>query len=99
MPTWEMFNHQPHEYRQSVFPDGVPILAVEAASVNGWREYAHSVVGMTNFGASGPLKDVLNYFGFNAANVAKKAHELLEFYAKSPIPPHSVVNRPSPIIQ
>ncbi len=99
MPTWEMFNHQPHEYRQSVFPDGVPILAVEAGSVNGWREYAHSVIGMTNFGASGPLKDVLNYFGFNAANVAKKAHELLEFYAKSPIPPYSVVNRPSPTIQ
>jgi transketolase len=98
MPSWELFGQQPIEYRQSVFPDGVPILAVEAASVMGWREYAHSVVGMENFGASGPVKDVLSYFGFNAANVVKKSHELLDFYSKSPIPPYSVVNRPGPLI-
>jgi len=99
MPSWELFNQQADGYRQSVFPDGIPILAVEAASVNGWREYAHGVVGMTNFGASGPLKDVLNFFGFNAANVAKKGRELLEWYARHGMPPYSVVNRPSPLLQ
>ena len=58
MPSWELFKEQSLEYKQSVFLDGVPVLAIEAASVVGWHEYSHAVWGMFSFGASAPLKVV-----------------------------------------
>jgi len=86
MPSWELFREQAVDYQQSVFPDGVPVLSVEAASVAGWKEFAHASQGMTSFGASGPLKDVLNHFGFNTETVVKKARQLLDFYSSHPVP-------------
>jgi transketolase len=34
-PSWELFERQSKEYQLSVFPDGVPVLSVEASSVHG----------------------------------------------------------------
>eukprot|EP01118_Nematostelium_gracile_P005662 TRINITY_DN1800_c0_g1_i2.p1 TRINITY_DN1800_c0_g1~~TRINITY_DN1800_c0_g1_i2.p1 ORF type:complete len:259 (-),score=96.97 TRINITY_DN1800_c0_g1_i2:59-835(-) len=85
-PSWELFEDQTEEYRKSVFPEGVPVLAVEAASVFGWERYAHSVIGMRGFGASAPLKDLQTHFGFTVDNVVKKAKQLLEYYSKHPVP-------------
>jgi len=92
MPSWELFREQSHEYQVSVFPDGVPVLAVEAASVIGWREYAHAVVGMASFGESGPYKEVYAKFGITTENTVKRAREVVEFYTKNPV--GSIVNRP-----
>ena len=80
MPCWELFDQQPIEYRLTVFPRGVPVLAVEAGTAEGWCKYAHSVVGMRSFGASGPAKDVQKKFGFTPDNVAAKAIALVDFY-------------------
>jgi len=91
-PSWELFKEQPLEYRQSVFPEGVPVLAVEAAGSFGWREFAHAAVAMEGFGASAPLKDVMNNFGFTTENVVKRAHEVLAFYSKHPA--HNLILRP-----
>jgi transketolase len=92
-PSFEVFAHQPKDYQLSVFPDGVPVLAVEAGTVFGWHEYSHSVLGMKSFGASAPAKDVFNRFGFTPDNVAKRAQELVDFYKGVPAP--SIINRPS----
>jgi len=91
-PCFKLFKEQSLEYKQSVFPEGVPILAVEASSTFGWREYSHAVVGMETFGASAPVKDVLNYFGFTVDNVVKKGKEVLAFYSNRHA--HSVILRP-----
>ena len=56
MPSWEIFREQSMDYQQSVFLDGVPVLAIEAAYFAGWREYSHAVVAMHSFGHSGPFK-------------------------------------------
>lgn len=80
MPTWELFREQSIEYQKSVFPEGTPVLAVEASSYLGWSEFSHAVVGMHGFGSSGPAKDVLAKFGFVASNVAEKAKKLIDFY-------------------
>ena len=80
MPCWELFDEQTEAYQNEVFPPGVPVLAVEALSVEGWSKYAHSVVGMTTFGASAPGKALAERFGFTVDNVAAKAKALLEFY-------------------
>jgi len=92
MPSWELFREQTIEYQESVFPDGVPVLAVEAGSVVGWKEFAHAVVGMKTFGASGPYKEVLAKFGFSVDNVVEKAQSVLKFYSTRHAP--SLVQRP-----
>jgi transketolase len=84
MPSWELFRAQPIDYQLSVFPEGVPVLAVEAASVVGWQEYAHAVVGMSTFGASAPYKEVYKRFGFTTDNIANKARQVVDFYSKHP---------------
>jgi len=85
-PSWELFEEQPLDYRVSVFPAGVPVLAIEPSTINGWYKYAHSIVGMTSFGASGPIPAVYKKFGFTVENVSAKAKALVEFYKKTPIP-------------
>ena len=92
MPCWELFDAQPFEYKLTVFPRGVPVLAMEALAAEGWSKYAHSVIGMRTFGASGPAKHLFARFGFTAENVVVRAKELLAFYANRPCP--SLLERP-----
>jgi hypothetical protein len=59
MPCQELFEAQELEYKLSVFPEGVPVLSVEASCAIGWERYSHLAVGMPNcYGTSGPIKDV-----------------------------------------
>ena len=64
------------EYRLSVFPEGVPVLSVEASSAEGWCKYAHSVLGMRSFGASAPGGLLMEHFGFTADAVVEAARAL-----------------------
>lgn len=81
MPSWELFDKQPPEYRAAVLPPQVTArLAIEAAIPQGWEKYTGTqggTVAMTGFGASAPLKVVMEKFGFTADNVAAQARALL----------------------
>jgi transketolase len=81
MPSWDLFDHQPQEYRDSVLPPSVKArVAVEQASTFGWERYVGSegrVVGMGTFGASAPLKELQRRFGFEPDRVVATARELL----------------------
>jgi len=92
MPCQELFDEQPKEYQLSVFPEGVPVLSVEAMGVRGWEKYAHLSVGMTGFGASGPIDALYSKFGFTTENIVTQAKGLLAFYDGKPAP--SLVNGP-----
>jgi transketolase len=80
MPSWELFERQPKEYRDSILPPAVTNrVTVEMGSVFGWERYAGlqgSIIGMHNFGASAPLKDLLPYFGFTVEAVVKAAKKI-----------------------
>lgn len=80
MPCQEVFLAQDEDYRRSVLPGNVPTLSVEAGSEYGWHRFSHAQIGMTRFGASGPLEELFIKFGFGAENVASKGKELVEFY-------------------
>ncbi len=73
MPSWEIFEHQPQAYRESVLPPSVTTrVAVEQASTFGWERYvgtADHVIGMKTFGASAPLKELQNKFGFEPDHI------------------------------
>jgi transketolase len=81
MPSWELFERQSKEYRQSVFPPSVKKrLAVEAAVPMGWEKYVGDtgeVIGITTFGASAPFEILMKEYGFTVENVMKKAREML----------------------
>jgi transketolase len=83
MPSWELFEQQPEEYRSSVLPKELPKLAVEAASPLGWERYAQEVIGMRRFGASAPAERLMQEFGFTPEAVAERALELLRGFDRS----------------
>ena len=80
MPSWDVFEQQSEEYKQSVLPAGLPKVAVEAGVTLGWSRYTGSednVIGINKFGASAPGGTVLKEYGLTAENVANKVKSLL----------------------
>jgi transketolase len=82
MPSWELFEAQSREYRDSVLPPSVRArLAVEAGVTQGWHRYVGDhgdVIGVDRFGASAPGPVVMREYGFNVDNVRARALALLE---------------------
>ena len=82
MPSWELFEAQPPEYRDTVLPPAVGArLAVEAGVSQGWHRYVGSrgdVLAVDCFGASAPGDVMLREYGFTVDNVCRRALALLE---------------------
>jgi transketolase len=82
MPSWELFEKQSDEYRDSVLPPAVTArISVEQASTLGWAHYvgpAGRIIGMRTFGASAPLKELEKKFGFTPDAVIAAARDLLK---------------------
>jgi transketolase len=81
MPSWEIFEQQSEEYRDTVLPPSVMArVAVEQASSFGWERYV-GTSGLMNcmktFGASAPLKELQKKFGFEPDHVVEAARNLL----------------------
>ncbi|WP_394555268.1 transketolase (plasmid) [Priestia aryabhattai] len=81
MPSWELFEKQPKEYKESILPRSVKNrVAIEMGTTLGWERYVGldgAIVGIDTFGASGPGAEVLNYFGFTVDNVVTVAKGLV----------------------
>ena len=77
MPSFDRFAQQASKYRQSVFPQNVPVLSVEAGVTFGWSQYADASVGIDRFGASAPGSTVMSKLGISVENVAERARELV----------------------
>jgi transketolase len=82
MPCWELFDEQPDDYRNEVFPSSIgPRLAIEAGVRQGWDRYVGpqgDVVCLDRFGASAPGDVALSNLGFNVENVLERARRLLQ---------------------
>ena len=81
MPSWELFEAQPLEYRNTVLPPAVGArLAVEAGVSQGWHRFVGSrgdVLAVDRFGASAPGKVMMREYGFTVDNVCVRAIALL----------------------
>ena len=81
MPSWEIFEHQTEDYRDSVLPSNVKArVAVEQGSTLGWERYVGptgQVIGMKTFGASAPLKELQRKYGFEPDQVVAAAKKQL----------------------
>ena len=81
MPSWELFEMQSREYRESVLPPGVMArVAVEAGVKFGWERYIGQqgeFVGMSSFGASAPAEVAFKNFGITVDHVVAAARRVL----------------------
>jgi transketolase len=79
MPSWELFDAQPAEYRDQILPPAVTAkIAIEAGSAQGWHRFvgdAGRVVALDHFGASAPAQTLFEKFGLTAERVVEKALE------------------------
>lgn len=81
MPSWDRFEKQPKEYKESVLPKSVKKrLAIEMGSSFGWHRYAGdegAVLAIDQFGASAPGEKVIEEYGFTVENVIARVKALL----------------------
>ncbi len=78
LPSWELFRSRPAAERHALLPPDVPAVAVEAASSQGWCEFADEVVGLDRFGASGAAEALYEHLGVTPEATAARLRELLE---------------------
>ncbi len=78
LPSWELFEREPREYREEVLPPGVPKVAVEAGVTLGWERYADVAIGVDDFGASAPGAEVMERLGITPEHVAATARRLMQ---------------------
>ena len=79
MPSTTTFDRQSVAYKSSVLPAGVPRIAVEMGSTDGWWKYGVSaVVGIDTYGESAPAPVLFKHFGFTPENVADTVRAVLQ---------------------
>ncbi len=82
MPSWELFQQQSDEYRDSVLPPAISArVAIEAGVAMGWRQWVGQygdVIAMDRFGASAPYQTIQAQLGFTAENVALRALKTID---------------------
>ena len=80
MPSTDVFDRQPADYRESVLPNAVrKRVAIEAGVTGFWRQYVGldgAVIGIDTFGASAPAEVLYPYFGITAEKVVEAAKSL-----------------------
>jgi transketolase len=81
MPSWDIFEHQTQEYRDSVLPPNVrKRLSIEAGVTQGWHRWVTdegAVLGLEGFVASAPYKDIYKHYGLTVEDVVARALGLL----------------------
>jgi transketolase len=78
MPSTTVFDRQTVEYKTAVLPKGLPRVAVEMGSTDGWWKYGcAAVVGIDTGGEAAPAPVLFKHFGFTAENVAETVQAVL----------------------
>ncbi|MCJ0595001.1 transketolase [Enterococcus cecorum] len=81
MPSWELFDEQDEDYKESVLPKSVSKrISVELGTTLGWQKYVGcqgKSIGIDKFGKSAPAKDLLNDYDFTIERIVKEVEEML----------------------
>ena len=81
MPSWELFDMQPNEYKEKLIPKrGSLKVSIEAGVTQGWEKYIGRYglsIGINHFGNSAPAADLAEKFGFTCDKVIEKINESL----------------------
>jgi transketolase len=97
MPSWDLFEAQPDEYKEQVLPSSITArLSIEAASTMGWDRYVGwqgAILGIDHFGASAPGDVVMDKFGFNIPTVVELSKKLVSDYKAAQAMAKEIQNR------
>jgi transketolase len=88
MPCAEAFERQDDDWRRSVLPPHLPVIAVEAGATRGWWRYAGrsgAVIGIDRFGESAPAGELFVHFGFTAERIAEAVRSTIARRSSFPI--------------
>lgn len=80
MPSTNIFDQQDADYQQSVLPENLPRIAIEAGTTSGWYKYVGlngKVIGLDRFGESAPANLLFKEFGFTTENVVATVKQLI----------------------
>lgn len=87
MPCTNIFDEQSFEYKRSVFPEGVPVISVEAGVKDCWvGKYSHKHIGTVGYGHSGPSSQVYELFGITTTNIISETEKVVAFYEGRSVP-------------
>ncbi|MQG77076.1 MAG: transketolase [SAR202 cluster bacterium] len=82
LPSWELFDGQSQEYKDSVLPPNITArVSIEAGSQMGWERYVGlkgRIIGLSHFGASAPIATLYEKFGLTAERVVEEAKAALQ---------------------
>ena len=79
MPSTTTFDRQDEKFKKAVLPAGLPRIAVEMGSTDGWWKYrVDAVVGIDRYGESAPAPKLFEHFGFTEENVADTVRAVLQ---------------------
>jgi transketolase len=87
LPSFELFDQQPADYRDAVLLPDVPKVAIEAGITRGWHAYvgdAGAVIGLDRFGLSGPGAAVYEELGFTTDRVVAAAQDVIHTTLSTP---------------
>jgi len=86
-PSWELFDFQSDEYKNSVIPTSVKArISIEAGIKQGWEKYLGEygeAISIEKFGASAPYEILFKEYGFTVENVVSLAHKVLNKIVKA----------------
>ena len=78
MPCQELFNQQSISYRNKIIDRDVPVITIEASSVNSWEKYSKNNMGIETFGESAPFKEVYQHFNLTSAKIVELAKKIIK---------------------
>ncbi len=79
VPSTTVFDRQTASYKSSVFPEGVPRIAIEAGVTDGWWKYGcAAVIGLDTYGESAPAGELFKHFHFTTDNVVATVAKVLK---------------------
>lgn len=81
MPSWELFEKQPEDYKEQTLPKKVLKIAIEAGCAMGWHKYVGdrgAIISIDRFGASAPGPVLFEKCGFTVDNIVRTATDMLE---------------------
>jgi len=78
MPCQELFNQQSISYKNEIIDKDVPVITIEASSINSWERYSKNNMGIETFGESAPFKEVYQHFNLTSAKIVELAKKIIK---------------------
>jgi len=78
MPCQELFNQQNISYKNEIVDKDIPVITIEASSINGWEKYSKNNMGIETFGESAPFKEVYQHFNLTSINIVELAKKIIK---------------------